>query len=475
VNNNSIKLNESFTAFKSLSDEQIKILTIFNEASRFDVKVQAGIKSPFELFYRIYNGAYIVPNGCLEVIGEYNKPIMPADLSEKLDKVIEKYQKFAPYDFQAQAIKDALFYKKLFIKSATGSGKSYVIGLIAKILTEMGFKGLILVPNITLTNQINSDFQDYELNIDTHLIGGDNNIHHLNKPLTISTWQSVQNFKELLPQLDFIIVDEAHTAKSDQIFDICNKCENAKYKIGLSGTLPEGNVNVMRLISIFGVPKTYITPRGLIDRGLATNAKINVVNIHYQFDFNMLPDYSSQLKKLKEYKPRNTFICKLSDEVSKSGNTMVLFSHTKHGLDLFYGITNLRDIKTDAKSYKDLVLQKANKIYFINGLIEGKAREIIRNILETENNAILVANYACVGTGTNIKNLHNMILASPLKSYVTITQSIGRGLRLNDNKSIFRLYDIADHIGYFRRQIAHRIKNSYAPEGYEISQTNINL
>ena len=61
-------------------------------------------------------------------------------------------------------------------------------------------------------------------------------------------------------------------------------------------------------------------------------------------------------------------------------------------------------------------------------------------------------------TGVNIRNLHNIIFASPSKSRVRNLQSIGRGLRLSNNKQYCTLYDIADdmrHKGYVNHTLKH--------------------
>ena len=75
-------------------------------------------------------------------------------------------------------------------------------------------------------------------------------------------------------------------------------------------------------------------------------------------------------------------------------------------------------------------------------------RESVRSITEKENDAIIVASYGTFSTGINIRNLHNVIFASPSKSRVRNLQSIGRGLRLGDNKTEAVLYDIADDLRY---------------------------
>lgn len=472
------KINESFVLFENLSDDQIKKLTIKKD-TRFNIWAQMNPKYAYEYFYRRVDNGFVVPTGLLEYLDIEQKPIRSDKLDLQLDAIIEKLQPFPVYDYQKQAIKDAIQFKRLFIKAATGAGKSVIIGLIVKILTLQNLKGLILVPNISLTKQFDNDLNDYKLNIETRLIGGKQNIKKFDNPLTISTWQSVMRFKDALKELDFIIVDEAHSSKSDQIFDIVTKCVNAKYKIGLTGTIPKDEIDQLRIKASFGDPITYITPRGLIDRGLATEAEVNLIRIkysrHFAQEFEGIFEYSAQLKKIKQISARNFFLAKLAIQSSARGNTLMLFQHTEHGLQLFYNVLKQKNIPYNEKTYKDLILQRDNNIFFINGMISGEQREIIRQLIENVQNAIIVANYSTTSTGVNIKNLHNLILASPLKSYVTITQSIGRILRTHKTKDIVRVYDIADDIGFFKKQIKARIEDSYAPEGYTIKEHILNI
>jgi superfamily II DNA or RNA helicase len=63
-----------------------------------------------------------------------------------------------------------------------------------------------------------------------------------------------------------------------------------------------------------------------------------------------------------------------------------------------------------------------------------------------------VASYGTTSTGVSIKNIHNVIFASPSKSKIKVLQSIGRGLRKNENKDRVVLYDIVDKISYTTRQ-----------------------
>lgn len=96
-------------------------------------------------------------------------------------------------------------------------------------------------------------------------------------------------------------------------------------------------------------------------------------------------------------------------------------------------------------------------------------------------NQILVSGYQLLSTGVSIKKLHNLILASPLKSYTTVTQSIGRLMRLHKDKLIANIYDCIDNFGIrkaggiFYKQYEHRKNTSYNTEEYPIHEVEFDL
>jgi superfamily II DNA or RNA helicase len=91
-----------------------------------------------------------------------------------------------------------------------------------------------------------------------------------------------------------------------------------------------------------------------------------------------------------------------------------------------------------------------------------------------------VASYGTFSTGVNIRNLHNVIFASPSKSRVRNLQSIGRGLRLGENKSEATLFDIADDLragkdsNFTLQHFIERVK-IYDDEKFEYKFYNIEL
>ena len=120
------------------------------------------------------------------------------------------------------------------------------------------------------------------------------------------------------------------------------------------------------------------------------------------------------------------------------------------------------------------------KIFFISGDIDVSIREDVRSIVENEKDAIIVASYGTFSTGTNIKNLDNIITASPTKSRVRQLQSIGRVLRLNGDDKVATLYDIADdfrigsHVNHTLKHFLERLK-MYDTEKFKYKMFKIDI
>jgi superfamily II DNA or RNA helicase len=129
---------------------------------------------------------------------------------------------------------------------------------------------------------------------------------------------------------------------------------------------------------------------------------------------------------------------------------------------------------------KDSKLIGNRKVFFIHGKTEIEDRESIRSIVESEENAIIIASNGVFSTGVSIKNLHNVIFTHPSKSRIRTLQSIGRILRLNNDKDHATLYDIVDDLStdsYQNFAVIHfleRIK-FYNQEKFNYKLYNIKL
>jgi superfamily II DNA or RNA helicase len=343
-------------------------------------------------------------------------------------------------EHQIDAYIHAMQKRRALLVSPTASGKSLIIYLIFRQLHQyQNLKGLIIVPTTSLVEQLYSDFGDYNNDEMT-------NVHRIyqgkekdtDKPLTISTWQSLYKLpKEYFHQFDYIIGDEAHLFKAQSLTSILTSCVNAKYRIGLTGTLDGTKTHKLVLEGLFGSVKKVITTRELIDKQQVSDFEIKCLVLKHDDEICLqIKDktYQEEIQYLISNENRNKFIKNLA--VSLGNNTLILYQMVdKHGQILY-------DMIRETKNIGD------RKVFFVHGGVDANDREEIRRIMEIENDAIVVASFGTFSTGINIRNLHNIIFASPSKSRVRNLQSIGRGLRQSEGKEKAILYDIADDLRY---------------------------
>ena len=344
-------------------------------------------------------------------------------------------------EHQIEGYIHAMRKRRALLLSPTASGKSLIIYLIFRQLQQyQNLKGLVIVPTTSLVEQLYSDFADYNNdNMEEHLHrvyqGKDK---ESSKPLIISTWQSLYKLpKEYFHQFDYVIGDEAHLFKAQSLTTILTACINAKYRVGLTGTLDGTKTHKLVLEGLFGPVNKVITTRELIDKNQVSNFEVKCLILKHP-DEKCLEykdkTYQEEIQYLISNEVRNKFIKNLA--VSLGKNTLILYQMVdKHGRILYDMIKDTEKIGN-------------RKVFFVYGGTDTNDREEIRRIMEIENDAIVVASYGTFSTGINIRNLHNIIFAMPTKSTIRTLQSIGRGLRQSEGKEQATLYDIADDLRY---------------------------
>ncbi len=336
---------------------------------------------------------------------------------------------FEPRDYQIEAVYDALRYNRKLLISPTASGKSFMIYTIVRYHVAKGNKILLVVPTTSLVEQMYKDFKDYGWDPENHchrIYAGRERVN--TNEVTITTWQSVYQLdRKFFEEYDVIIGDEAHLFKSKSLVGIMDKLHHAKYRYGFTGTLDGTQTHKWVLEGLFGPSYKVTGTKKLIDEGHLATLDIQCLVLKYRpkkFD-----TYEDEIQHLISHEMRNKFITNLSCDMK--GNTLVLFSRVEsHGAILYEMINNK--------------VSEGRRVFFIHGGVGAEDREQVRLITESQQDAIIVASYGTFSTGINIKNLHNVIFASPSKSRIRNLQSIGRVLRKGKDKVSAKLYDIAD-------------------------------
>ena len=378
---------------------------------------------------------------------------------------------FKPRDYQYDAITHGIENKRSILISPTGSGKSFIIYLMLRwFLENRDDKALIVVPTTSLVEQLYSDFEEYGFD-------AEENCHRIysgkdketDKRVVITTWQSVYRLHPTwFHQFGAIFGDEVHGFKAKSLSSIMNKSKNAEFRWGTTGTLDGTQVNELVLEGLFGPKKQVTTTHELQKKNTLAQLDIDIILLEYDEVHCKLTDgrsYHDEIDFIVGFEKRNKFITNLA--TSQSGNTLVLFNLVdKHG-----------------KVLRDLIeskLKENQRLFYVSGETKTSDREQVRNIVERQTNSIILASLGTFSTGINIKNIHNIIFASPSKSQIRVLQSIGRGLRKSDDGSTTKLYDIADDLHHGKKKnftLLHsgeRIK-IYAKEKFNYKITRVKI
>ena len=345
-------------------------------------------------------------------------------------------------DYQLDAINHALSGKRTLLVSPTASGKSLIIYILLRYLKK---QTLIIVPTTSLVEQMYTDFEDYSKNDKWYVDLNCYKIHSgqprkTRLPVVISTWQSLFNEKkDFFKRFEMVIGDEAHGFKAKSLTSIMTKLVNAEYRIGTTGTLDGTLTHQLVLEGLFGVVRQITTTKKLIADSVLADLDIHCIILKYPKEECQLVrdfDYQKEIEYLVTNEHRNNFIVEMVSALH--GNTLVLYQLVeKHGSILY-----------------DMMSEKLpdRTVNFIHGGIKADEREKIRNETEVGNSNIIVASYGTYSTGVNIRNLHNIVFASPSKSRIRNLQSIGRVLRKSKTKIKANLFDISDKLTYLSHQ-----------------------
>ena len=373
--------------------------------------------------------------------------------------------KHKPRDYQIDGVYDALKHNRKLLISPTASGKSLMIYGIVRYFVEKKQNTLIVVPTTSLVEQMYKDFADYGWDVGSycHKIYAGRE-RETDSQVIITTWQSIYKLpRKYFDRFSTVIGDEAHQFKSKSLISIMTKLGNAKYRYGFTGTLDGSETHKWVLEGLFGPSYKIIKTDELMKKGHLATLDINVLLLKHPP--NKFECFEDEVQYIIGHEKRNRLIRNLALDLK--GNTLILFARVEaHGEPLYEMINSN-------------VVEERN-VFFVHGGVDTQDRERVREITEQENNAIIVASYGTFSTGINIKNLHNIIFASPSKSRIRNLQSIGRVLRKGNQKSKATLYDIADDISskskknYTLNHLIERIK-IYNEENFNYDIVNIPL
>lgn len=297
--------------------------------------------------------------------------------------------------------------------------------------------------------------------------------------IVFATVQTLIKFieKRTIPQDEFgmIIVDECHRVsvnpQSIQMFRNSIEYFASRYKIGLSATVHRADGLAKAIEKIIGKiiykiekdENEYVCIydgkellRFPIDQ-FQVPAKIKVVETNYDvYDKPVFSSnggtiqFASLISDLSMNKERNKLIIKTLK--STDGSTLVLSD------------------RVDQLKY---LCSKVENGVQIDGGTPKKEREKALEDVGKGKYKYLFASYNLAKEGLNIPILSNLVMATPVKDFAIVSQSIGRIQRPYEGKKIAQVYDFVDPVGmlynfYAKRRSTYR-KNNWEIENFHLT------
>lgn len=237
---------------------------------------------------------------------------------------------------------------------------------------------------------------------------------------------------EFMESIKVMIADEVHHSKSDTWHTCLSLCENAIYRIGLTGTVDKKDeMGYQRLQAIFSHIVTKVSNEFLIERGISSKPTIRIIPVQEPRNIEIVGNYMEAYKLgIVENDFRNQTIANLAVayKAKRPGGILISVKEIEHGERIMKliqdkGITN---------------------IAFIHGSSEDEHRSGMLDAFSKGQLDILIAS-TIIDEGVDMKSIGCMILAAGGKSMRQQLQRIGRGLRLNgiDGNSVM-VFDFFD-------------------------------
>lgn len=416
-------------------------------------KVRMGFwvgKTPKHLYlYEVQGDKYILPFGTLnEILPMVSGTSIVSNFTAPLG--IDYGEPIPLYPYQQIAVEQVYNAQYGILESKAGSGKTQMgIALIKKYQR----RALWLTHTSDLLRQSKERAERY---MDKNLIGtiteGKVNI---GEGVTFATIQTMckLDLAQYKNVWDVIIVDECHRVAGTptavtQFSKVLNSL-SARHKYGLSATVHRADGMIVATHALLGGVCYSVPDEAVADRvmkvgikPISTGIKIGMGCLNTDGTLN----YTKLIGYLCEHNMRNHIISShIAENWDKS--CLILSDRLEHLETLMNTLPQkMRDKAVMISGKMTTKKGKAEREQAIENMREGKTK-------------YLFATYSLAAEGMDIPNLERLFMASPVKDYARVTQSVGRIARTCKNKDNPIAYDFVDDIGFLVKMYKTRCKH----------------
>jgi superfamily II DNA or RNA helicase len=341
----------------------------------------------------------------------------------------------------------------------TGAGKTIITAILSDKVEPYG-RSIVIVPTKDLVTQTEDDYKN--LGLDVGVFFGDRKEYL--KTHTICTWQSLESLAKKSKSVDLeidinaffegvvcVMVDEVHKAKADVLRRLLSTyLASAPIRWGLTGTMPEEEADQIAVLSCIGPMLGKIRTKELQDKGLLAQLHVNVWQLK-DLGEAAFDNYQTELKWLTTNQRRLKFLASKVIEISDSGNCLVLVDRIETG-----------------KMLQSLIPDSV----FVSGQMKSKDRKAEYSEVQEVDGKVIIATYGVASTGINIVRIFNLFLFEAGKSFTRVIQSIGRGIRVAEDKDFLNVYDVCSNCKFSKRHLTKR-KKFYTDSEYPFTISKV--
>ena len=347
-------------------------------------------------------------------------------------------------DYQVEIINKFLENPQSIQEIATGAGKTLMTASLSNLVEPYG-RSIVIVPNKDLVVQTEADY--INLGLDVGVYFGDRK--DFGKTHTICTWQSLNiiekrfrdgeqdwGLDDFAAGVVCIMVDEVHQAKAEVLKKLLTgSFRNVPIRWGLTGTIPKADHERLTLEVSLGSVVHQLSANELQDQGVLAQCDVHVLQLQDNVSYG---NYQSELTYLTTDPKRLDYLADIIQQMSLSGNTLVLVDRIKAG--------------------EGLIERLPEETVFISGSMKSKDRKDEYDEVSSADGKIIIATYGVAAVGINIPRIFNLVLVEPGKSFVRVIQSIGRGIRKAKDKDHVQIWDVTSSAKFSKRHLTERKK-----------------
>jgi superfamily II DNA or RNA helicase len=347
------------------------------------------------------------------------------------------------------------------IQIATGGGKSYMAGYLAKLLAEEGYHVFLVALQVDLVYQLEKFAKSWGAPMDKiHPV----TVQTLYKRIAkrdisadaedseernvLSAYADEVPIEQSLVDLFLrerkvaLIIDEVHHLPARTVKEIAMRAGDGwGLRVGLSAT-PYRNDDLTPIIYAFGgaIVEPTISSSYLIEHGFAVPVEIRVVEApRCEVDMHAegVEGYAKVRRQLAQCKPRNEMIVKLAAQAEKP--MLIITQLVSH-----------------AKTLYEMIKRVVPRTALVTGAVKGKTRQEIYEGVEKGEIEVLVATQLA-DEGLDLPMLRSEAIVMGGRSLTRVPQRIGRLVRPWQGKSKGVAYELYDKAPFFEEHIEARL------------------